>query len=67
MPNMSYCRFENTLEDLKDCYSAMDGDDLSKSEFDARKQMIELCWIIFNEYSYLADEEFENSNDDGDE
>ena len=43
MANMSYCRFENTLRDLQDCYANMDGDDLSKSEFYARKRMIELC------------------------
>ena len=46
MANMSYCRFENTLRDLRDCYSNMDSDDLSQSEFYARKQMIELCWDI---------------------
>jgi hypothetical protein len=38
---------------------AMESEDLSESEFNARKQMIELCWSIFNEYSYLADEEYE--------
>jgi hypothetical protein len=60
--NMSYCRFENTYRDLKDCYMAMESEDLSESEFNARKQMIELCWSIFNEYSYLADEEYEGES-----
>lgn len=24
MPNMSYCQFENTYQDLRQCYEAMD-------------------------------------------
>jgi hypothetical protein len=62
MANMSYCRFENTLRDLRDCYDNMDSDDLSKSEFYARKQMIELCIVIASEYEDLLDEEW--SDDD---
>jgi hypothetical protein len=41
---------------------AMESEDLSESEFNARKQMIELCWSIFNEYSYLSDEEYEGES-----
>ena len=59
MANMGYCRFENTLRDLRDCYSNMDSDDLSQSEFYARKQMIELCWDIYSEYCNNIDDEFE--------
>ena len=55
---MSYCRFENTLRDLRDCYDNMDGYDLSKSEFYARKQMIELCINIVERYDELVNEEF---------
>ena len=62
MANMSYCRFENTLRDLRNCYDNMDSDDLSKSEFYARKQMIELCIVIASEYEDLLDEEW--SDDD---
>jgi hypothetical protein len=40
---MSYCRFENTLNDLQDCSENMEGIDLSESEQKARKQMIALC------------------------
>ena len=58
MANMSYCRFENTLRDLQDCYNNMDGYDLSKSEFYARKRMIELCIEIANGCEDLLDEEF---------
>ncbi len=56
-------RFENALRNLRDCYDNMDDDNLVESEFNARKQMIELCWSIFNEYSYLADEEFEGDDE----
>ena len=27
MPNMSYCRFENTATDLQDCLNVMQGED----------------------------------------
>ncbi len=64
MANMSYCRFENTLRDLRDCYSNMDSDDLSQSEFYARKQMIELCWDIYQEYCNNIDDEFEEEFDE---
>jgi len=58
MSNMSYCRFENTLRDLQDCYANMDSDDLSKSEFYTRRHMVELCINIANEYDHLIDGEF---------
>jgi hypothetical protein len=35
MPNMSYCRFENTYFDLDDCYTALyyeSWDELSETE-----------------------------------
>ncbi len=47
MSNMSYCRFENTLRDLKECvWSLEDGEDikeLSTREMDAAIQMLETC------------------------
>jgi len=58
MANMSYCRFENTLRDLRDCYNNMDSDDLSESEFYARRHMIELCMSIATEYVDLLSEDF---------
>ena len=42
MPNMSYCRFENTYRELCDCVNHMEDDDLSKSEKEYRKKIIEL-------------------------
>ena len=40
---MSYCRFENTYDDLIDCANHMEDDNLSSSEKKYRKLMIELC------------------------
>jgi len=49
---MSYCRFENTLNDLWDCYDHWeDKEDLSKSEIQAREQILELAKKIVKEYS----------------
>ena len=45
MPNMSYCRFENTVKDIKDCINAIeDGecDELSSYEISALKEFKEL-------------------------
>lgn len=53
MANMSYCRFENTLADLQDCYDAMQNQkpkNLSKSEQIARNELIELCREICENY-----------------
>ena len=63
MANMSYCRFENTLLDLKDCYDNMNSDDLSRSEFYMRQYMVELCMSIASEYVYLLDQEFEDETE----
>ena len=46
MATMSYCRFENTLHDLRDCARALDDDGLeglSEDERRAAKQLIKLC------------------------
>ena len=45
MSNMSYCRFENTLSDMQDCFDALkEGDKkLSESELEAKKELIQLC------------------------
>ena len=58
MSNMSYCRFENTLHDLKDCYEYMD-EAKSESEIKARKRLVELCQEIAADYgdSYGRPEE----------
>ena len=55
MGNMGYCMFENTLNDLIDCYEHME-DDLSKEESKARKRMIKLCANIANDFVEQEDE-----------
>jgi len=61
MSNMSYCRYENTLSDLRDCYNALqeeaeDGyqedapEELSEYEARAKKQLIDLCATITAEF-----------------
>lgn len=56
MSNMSYCRFENTLADLEDCYEAIDDtrfntNNLSDSERKAYEKLIELCATISEYFS----------------
>ncbi len=52
MPNMTYCMFQNTAADLRDCEESdgmYDPDDLSDEEQKARKRLIALCVTIANE------------------
>lgn len=48
MSNMSYCRFRNTLTDLRDCQDALwdDVGELSLEEKRAAKRLIEICQEI---------------------
>jgi hypothetical protein len=51
--NMSYCRFENTLNDLRDCYRNISGSDfheLSETEQKARNKLVALCKDISEQY-----------------
>ncbi len=50
MSNMSYCRFQNTLQDLQDCMDNM-GEQLSPAEHRARHQIIQLAYQIADEYT----------------
>ena len=51
MANMSYCRFQNTLTDLRDCYDHMDNeDDLSPEEQKARNDILELAAELIEDY-----------------
>lgn len=55
MSNMSYCRFQNTLEDLKDCRDALyDGGlgDLSKDDGLAARRMFTVCREILELQGY---------------
>ncbi len=44
MSNMGYCRFQNTLSDLRDCVEALeDGKKLSDEERAAADRMVEVA------------------------
>ena len=49
MSNMDYCRFANTLSDLRDCRNYMD-DSLSSDEEQAKKRLVLLCVDIAESY-----------------
>ena len=62
MANMSYCRFRNTLGDLRDCVSALDtvstGDELlSYEEARAAKAMLQVCQEYIDTYQAVFDED----------
>ena len=57
MSNMSYCRFQNTLQDLLDCYDHMSDQDLSEHERKARKQLLEVCYQIVEDYQDEVEED----------
>jgi len=54
MGNMSYCRFQITLQDLRDCYSYFE-EDLSEEEKSARTKMIQLCVDIAIDFGEEVD------------
>lgn len=49
MANMGYCRFQNTLSDLRDCQENLWDEDLSDEEERARKALVALCVDIAGE------------------
>jgi len=57
MSNMSYCQFENTLEDLKQCLETLDIDEdlenLSDSERKHAKKLIGVCGEIWGDFNHL--------------
>jgi hypothetical protein len=58
MANMSYCRFQNTESDLRDCQRALDEnglDGLSDEERDAAEHIIRMCREINDDYGDLVD------------
>lgn len=59
MANMSYCRFQNTLPDLRDCFDNLDDSDLSPEEATARKGLVKLCQRIVDDAEWLDLEEEE--------
>jgi hypothetical protein len=57
MANMGYCRFQNTLPDLQNCYEHMEDTNLSKEEERAKNKLLNLCQNIVDEYGDDEDEE----------
>lgn len=56
MSNMSYCRFRNTVRDLRDCQQALSemGDvqkELSEEEFAAAKRLLRVCRDLADDFT----------------
>jgi hypothetical protein len=47
---MSYCRFRNTLEDLRACDEAMDEDDIGEEEKAARTKLLKLIYCMARDW-----------------
>jgi hypothetical protein len=69
MANMSYCRFENTYHDLRDCYNALtngEGKDKNMNkeyEQPSKKALIKLCQTIVEEFSNGEENEIETEEE----
>jgi hypothetical protein len=48
--NMSYCRFENTYNALRECEEHIEDEDLSDDEKKYRERLVKLCGNIFDCY-----------------
>ena len=49
MSNMSYCRFQNTLPDLRDCYESWE-EESSPEEEKAKARLLKLCEKIVADF-----------------
>ena len=56
MSNMSYCRFENTSKDLRDCLNNIHDGELSDDEERARTNLILTCVQILEATGYEVEE-----------
>ncbi len=67
MANMTYCRFENTLEDLNECYENLGIAELSEGEQQARMRLVRLCALIASEEDMVKElyEEFKTAQKEG--
>lgn len=69
MPNMSYCRFQNTKGDLRDCVQHF-WDISSKDEAYARKRLVQYAKEIVSLYESdpeTVDEEIYDGKDEDEE
>lgn len=70
MPNMSYCRFQNTAMDLDDCQSALEAmtnepeRPLSREELAAAKRLVRTCLNIVSIVAETAALDVEEMLDD---
>ena len=58
MGNMSYCRFENTARDLRDCVNAIDNgetEDLNNYEKSGLADILKLAEYIVDMEEYIND------------
>jgi hypothetical protein len=53
--NMSYCRFQNTLSDLQDCFDNLPNGDLSNDEANAFAELVLLAKDIAERYEDIND------------
>ena len=74
MSNMSYCRFENTANDVEDCYDAIcDNEFGNMSQYEIRGfvKFVELCKMVAEQYEDFSMEELKeyikNEQDDCEE
>lgn len=67
MGNMSYCRFENTVQDLGDCQMALEEmldcneNQLSRTERNKASELIKMCHnilMLVQEHTGMDSEEF---------
>jgi len=62
MGNMSYCRFRNTLKDLRDCKHAINHqEDVEGAEESARDELIKMCVELAAPTLYDAAERWTSS------
>lgn len=60
MPNMSYCRFENTSGDLGDCVWALENEGLRSLRSEYEKRGAERIYELCKEYIELYEDNLEN-------
>lgn len=59
MANMSYCRFQNTVPDLQDCYEALVDDGINSLSAEERRsaiRLINLCCDIVDAFGHLTED-----------
>ena len=66
MGNMSYCMYENTLRDLRQCANELQEpesmqEELSETESDAKEALIELCCEIAEQCGNTRDYSVEDA------